>query len=407
MTSTRSSTQPVFFDRERRLAWRRDLAAERVRARASAVARRAPDRRLADGRHPAGPGRKRAAGARPGADLRGLARRGRGPALSPAGPRHPRRPVRRRLVRAARRRRLRRRQRRPARAPRRGAARRDLRRARRRHVRTAAGGLARARRAHGRDRHALRRDHVRFATCQGALLDALARDAASRVMRRSLRAGARRAGAIRGHRRRRSAADLPRRPARLPARRARLVRRSCAGSGSAAASPTRWASARRSWCSRRWRPAASSASRPAVPRRPSLIVVPRSLVFNWKQEAARFAPALRVLDFTGSGRRDALDHVAEHDIVLTTYGTLRRDIGHLKDDRVRLRDPRRSAGDQERAHELGQGRAAAAGGSPARAQRHAGRESPRRALEPVRLSQSRDARRGVALRGGERHGASG
>ena len=67
------------------------------------------------------------------------------------------------------------------------------------------------------------------------------------------------------------------------------------------------------------------------PLRPSLIVVPRSLVFNWKQEAARFAPALRVLDFTGGGRRDVLDLVADHDIVLTTYGTLRRDIGHLKE----------------------------------------------------------------------------
>jgi superfamily II DNA or RNA helicase len=64
---------------------------------------------------------------------------------------------------------------------------------------------------------------------------------------------------------------------------------------------------------------------------PSLIVVPRSLVFNWQQEAARFAPGLRVLDFTGAGRRSALDRVAEHDIVLTTYGTLRRDIGHLKE----------------------------------------------------------------------------
>jgi len=63
----------------------------------------------------------------------------------------------------------------------------------------------------------------------------------------------------------------------------------------------------------------------------SLIVVPRSLVFNWQREAARFAPGLRVLDYSGQGRRDSLDELTEHDIVLTTYGTLRRDIGHLKD----------------------------------------------------------------------------
>ena len=37
-------------------------------------------------------------------------------------------------------------------------------------------------------------------------------------------------------------------------------------------------------------------------------------------------------------------------IVLTTYGTLRRDVAALQGRRVRLRDPRRGAGDQERRH---------------------------------------------------------
>jgi superfamily II DNA or RNA helicase len=54
---------------------------------------------------------------------------------------------------------------------------------------------------------------------------------------------------------------------------------------------------------------------------PSIVVVPKSLVFNWKREAARFAPRLRVVDYTGTGR--ALDN--ETDLVITTYGTLRRD----------------------------------------------------------------------------------
>jgi SNF2 family DNA or RNA helicase len=58
-------------------------------------------------------------------------------------------------------------------------------------------------------------------------------------------------------------------------------------------------------------------------------VLPRSLVFNWKDEAARFAPELRVLDYTGPSR-DATD-VEQADLVLTTYGTLRRDAVHLKD----------------------------------------------------------------------------
>jgi superfamily II DNA or RNA helicase len=63
----------------------------------------------------------------------------------------------------------------------------------------------------------------------------------------------------------------------------------------------------------------------------SLVVMPRSLIFNWLREAARFAPALRVLDYTGGGRRQALDGIATHDVVLTTYGTLRRDAAELKD----------------------------------------------------------------------------
>lgn len=75
---------------------------------------------------------------------------------------------------------------------------------------------------------------------------------------------------------------------------------------------------------------ARRSERASSPGRPSLVVVPRSLVFNWRQEAARFAPGLRVLDATAGGRRDARDQIDQHDVVLATYGTLRKDIGHLK-----------------------------------------------------------------------------
>lgn len=81
---------------------------------------------------------------------------------------------------------------------------------------------------------------------------------------------------------------------------------------------------------------------------PSLVVVPKSLIFNWKQEAARFTPHLKVLDHTGKDRMLAhgltktdlqkpdaaqrLDTVFRaHDVILTTYGTLRRDATILKD----------------------------------------------------------------------------
>ena len=65
----------------------------------------------------------------------------------------------------------------------------------------------------------------------------------------------------------------------------------------------------------------------AIP--PSLVVAPRSLIFNWKQEAARFTPQLRVRDHSGLDRNGK--DFSGYDLVLTTYGTLRRDIVTLKD----------------------------------------------------------------------------
>jgi hypothetical protein len=63
--------------------------------------------------------------------------------------------------------------------------------------------------------------------------------------------------------------------------------------------------------------------------RPSLVVVPRSLIFNWQQEAARFTPKLRVLSHTGSERIKGNAHFENYDLILTTYGTLRRDVVHF------------------------------------------------------------------------------
>ncbi|MEO6727139.1 MAG: DEAD/DEAH box helicase [Blastocatellia bacterium] len=65
---------------------------------------------------------------------------------------------------------------------------------------------------------------------------------------------------------------------------------------------------------------------------PSLVIVPKSLVFNWQQEAARFTPHLRVLDHTGQSRQKGeTAHFEDYDMILTTYGTLRNDVEDLKD----------------------------------------------------------------------------
>ncbi len=64
---------------------------------------------------------------------------------------------------------------------------------------------------------------------------------------------------------------------------------------------------------------------------PSLVVVPKSLMFNWKQECERFTPQLNVIEYHGLERAKLRDVFAKQDLILTTYGTLRRDVLLLKD----------------------------------------------------------------------------
>jgi superfamily II DNA or RNA helicase len=60
---------------------------------------------------------------------------------------------------------------------------------------------------------------------------------------------------------------------------------------------------------------------------PVLVVCPASVVHNWAREAARFAPELRVLLLTSGKERHALrEEIPAHDLVITTYALLRRDI---------------------------------------------------------------------------------
>ncbi|MDF0603699.1 DEAD/DEAH box helicase [Psychromarinibacter sp. C21-152] len=59
--------------------------------------------------------------------------------------------------------------------------------------------------------------------------------------------------------------------------------------------------------------------------RPSLVVVPTSLVATWRREARRFAPGLRVLVLHGPDRGARFGEIPDNDVVLTTYPLLHRD----------------------------------------------------------------------------------
>ena len=71
-------------------------------------------------------------------------------------------------------------------------------------------------------------------------------------------------------------------------------------------------------------------------RKPSLIVAPTSLTYNWLSEAARFTPQLSVMILSGgqAARAEQLEALAEGnapDVVITSYPLIRRDIALMKD----------------------------------------------------------------------------
>ena len=70
----------------------------------------------------------------------------------------------------------------------------------------------------------------------------------------------------------------------------------------------------------------------------TLLVCPMSLVGNWQREAAGFAPMLRVYAHHGPGRPRGMaldERLAGADLMVTTYGTLTRDVEQLAGRRWR------------------------------------------------------------------------
>ena len=66
-----------------------------------------------------------------------------------------------------------------------------------------------------------------------------------------------------------------------------------------------------------------------APAGPSLVVAPTSVVSQWTDELARFAPTLRPRSFTGEGRENALVDLQPFDVVLTSYAILQLEADRL------------------------------------------------------------------------------
>lgn len=66
---------------------------------------------------------------------------------------------------------------------------------------------------------------------------------------------------------------------------------------------------------------------------PHLVIVPSSVVYNWRNECEKFAPSLEVAMITGKKeeREQIITASAEADVWITSYGTVRQDIDLYRD----------------------------------------------------------------------------
>jgi superfamily II DNA or RNA helicase len=69
---------------------------------------------------------------------------------------------------------------------------------------------------------------------------------------------------------------------------------------------------------------------------PCLVICPASVLHNWRREAERFAPDLKVLVLeSGAARHNLRRQIPEHDLIVTNYALLRRDLEALQKFRFR------------------------------------------------------------------------
>ncbi len=67
------------------------------------------------------------------------------------------------------------------------------------------------------------------------------------------------------------------------------------------------------------------------PKSTSMIVAPTSVIFNWVREIEKFTPGLKYLVHYGTRRTKDIRRLKKYQLILTTYGHLRRDVNFLKE----------------------------------------------------------------------------
>lgn len=69
-------------------------------------------------------------------------------------------------------------------------------------------------------------------------------------------------------------------------------------------------------------------------KKKSMVIMPKSLIYNWENEIKRFSPKLKVGVYYGINRD--FSSLKKVDIILTTYGTIRNDIENLLEQKFDL-----------------------------------------------------------------------
>jgi superfamily II DNA or RNA helicase len=65
--------------------------------------------------------------------------------------------------------------------------------------------------------------------------------------------------------------------------------------------------------------------------KPTLVICPASVLHNWRREAEKFTPHLKVLVLeSGNARHNLRKQIPQHDIIVTNYALLRRDLEALQ-----------------------------------------------------------------------------
>ena len=65
--------------------------------------------------------------------------------------------------------------------------------------------------------------------------------------------------------------------------------------------------------------------------KPTLVICPASVLHNWRREAGKFVPDFKVLVLeSGPARHNLRKQIPEHDLIVTNYALLRRDLEAFK-----------------------------------------------------------------------------